>query len=308
MSPFFISRQLDLFSVLILFCSLFAAANSAAARDLHVDSSGGDDAAEVVHLSTNDGAEFGVWPGIPDKPVPALFVMATTIDTTLGGPIYRQSGNELGLEGYVCITVDLPCHGKQIRSNEPDGLSGWRHRCEAMENPMAELSQRLSKVLDHLIATGLVDPDRVAACGTSRGGFAALHFAAADRRVKCVAAFSPVTDLTALREFHGAENNPLVQQLAADQLAVPLADRAVWLIIGDRDQRVSTDACVRFARRVTESALAQNVSPQVELHVIPEPGGHTTPAVGPSMAAEWIRRHFQNVIDSKAPSDTAPPQ
>ena len=118
----------------------------------------------------------------------------------------------------------------------------------------------------------------MAACGTSRGGFAALHFAAADPRVKCVAAFAPVTDLGALTEFRGAEQNPLVARLALEHRADDLAGRAIWLIIGDRDDRVGTDNVIRFARSVTAASLKNGETAHVTLHVVPEPKGHTTPA------------------------------
>jgi dienelactone hydrolase len=143
-----------------------------------------------------------------------LFILASTIEATLGDPYYRQAGNELASRGYLCVSVDLPCHGQERRPAEPEGLAGWRYRCDHDENVIDDSNQRLRSVLDHLIETGLTDAQRVAACGTSRGGFAALHFAAADPRVKCVAAFAPVTDLSVLHEFRGAEQNPLVARLA----------------------------------------------------------------------------------------------
>jgi dienelactone hydrolase len=124
-------------------------------------------------------------------------------------------------------------------------------------------------VLDHLIAAGVADPERVAACGTSRGGFAALHFAAADPRVKCVAAFAPATDLGALSEFRGAGDHPLAARLALQRRDDDLAGRAVWLVIGDRDERVGTD------------------------HVVSEPRGHATPAGAAEQGAKWIEQQVR---------------
>lgn len=246
----------------------------------------------VIPLTTDSGVRFAVWPRVPDKPTPTLFVLASTTELTLGTPVYRQAANTLGPEGFLCVAVDLPCHGTQHAADEPEGLAGWRHRCDAGQDPMAELCGRLSSVLDHLIRTGRTDPEKIAVCGTSRGGFSALHFAAADSRVRCVAAWAPVTELTVLQEFHGAENNTLVQQLSAKNLADKLAGKAVWIIIGDRDLRVGTDDCIHFARQVTQAALLRKLSPQVHLHVIPEPKGHTTPQGGPELAAAWIREQL----------------
>lgn len=243
-------------------------------------------------METKTGVHYGVWGHESAKPAPTLFILANSIELTLGDAYPRQSGNQLAERGWLCVTIDIPAHGKQERENEPSGLAGWRHRMDQGEDLVAENNRRLSEVLDHLIAEGITDPDRVAACGTSRGGFLAMHFTAFDPRVACVAAFCPVTDLPVLREFHGAENNPLVQSLAVSQYADALANRPVWIVIGDRDERVGTDNTIALARRITASALKQDLDPAVELHVLPEPKGHTTPRGAAEQAAEWIQNQF----------------
>ena len=249
---------------------------------------------DVIPMQTSDGIEFGIWPGRPQKPAPTLIVLASTIQATLGQAYYRQCGNQLAEHGFLCVTIDLPCHGIQKRPDEPEGIAGWRYRCDRQENFITDLNQRLSAVLTWLIEQQLTDPERIAVCGTSRGGYSALQYAASDSRVRCVAAFAPVTDLSKLSEFQGAENNPLVQALSLENSAPRLAGRSVWLIIGDRDLRVSTDSAVRFARQVTEQSLTAKVSPDVDLHVVAEPKGHTTPAGAPEMAATWILRKLSN--------------
>jgi len=243
---------------------------------------------QVTIMETTTGVRFGLWGGASDVPAPTLFILANSIEGTLGDPYFRQSGNQLAEQGYLCVTIDIPGHGEQHRADEPEGLAGWRARTDQNENLVAETNRRLSEVLDYLIATGRTDLERVAACGTSRGGFLALQFIAHEPRVKCVAAFAPVTDLLALREFKGAEDNALVNSLSAINQAVKLANRPVWIIIGDRDERVGTDHAIALARAITASALAQGLDPAVELHVLPEPKGHTTPHGAPAAAATWI--------------------
>jgi dienelactone hydrolase len=247
---------------------------------------------EVTIAATATGVRFGYWPARPQTPAPTLFVLATTPETSLGEDYYRQAGDYLWKNGYLLVSVDLPCHGQEQREGEPSGLDGWRFRADRGEDFVADLTGRLSAVLDFLIAEGYADPERIAVCGTSRGGYSALQFAAADKRVKCVAAFSPVTDLVALREFHGAEENPLVEKLAIGQRAADLADRAVWIVIGDRDERVSSDKAIAFARKVTAEALKNGGDPRVDLHVLAQPKGHSTPDGAAAMAAEWIDKHL----------------
>ena len=242
---------------------------------------------------TETGVKFGIWGDKSATPGPTLFVLGSTIEETLGNPYFRQSGNLLAEDGYLCVSVDLPCHGLQKRPDEPKGLDGWRFRAERDEDFVAETVTRLKQVLDHLIEAGRTDADKVAACGTSRGGFIALHFAADDDRVKCIAAFAPVTDLEVLKEFNGLDQHPRTRSLAISHQVDKLAGRAVWLIIGDQDHRVGTDNTISLARQITTTSLAKKVPSQVELHVMPEPRGHTTPSGAAERAAGWIRQQLE---------------
>lgn len=258
-----------------------------------VSAGSAEEAARAVQvLETPGGVRFGIWGNPPKAPAPTLFILANTIEGTLGDAYFRQSGTVLAENGYLCVSIDLPCHGQQRRAEEPAELDGWRFRCEHGEDFVAETNERLRQVLDHLIAAGYTDTARVAACGTSRGGFLALHVAAADARVKCVAAYAPVTDLAVLREFRGAESNALISALALTQQAGALAGRAVWIVIGDQDARVGTEHAVALAHRIEAAARGQGLTNGVELHVEPEPRGHTTPAGASERSAKWIRRQI----------------
>lgn len=248
---------------------------------------------EVTIKKTTTGVEFGIWGLGENKPAPTLFVLGNDIQETLGGPYFRQAGNDLAKEGYISVTIDIPGHGTQHRENEPSGLAEWRHRMDQGEDIVAENNRRLSDVLDYLIAEGITDPDRIVASGTSRGGFLAMHFTAFDSRVKCVAAFAPVTDLIVLREFHGAEGNALVASRSVSEQAGQLANRPVWIVIGDRDERVGTDNAIALARKITALALSKGLNAAVELHVQPEPIGHTTPSGAAEGAATWIHQQVE---------------
>ena len=162
-------------------------------------------------LTTKTGVRFGIWPAKPQSPAPTLFLLANSIEGTLNDLYFRQSGNMLAKQGYLCVSVDLPCHGQERRKGEPAELVGWRRRCELGDDFVADVTKRCSAVLDELIATGLTDAEKIAVCGTSRGGFMGMHFAAADPRVKCVVAFGLLTDMTVLREFNGIERRELAQ-------------------------------------------------------------------------------------------------
>jgi dienelactone hydrolase len=245
----------------------------------------------VQSLKTPNGVAYGIWGEKPKAPAPTLIILAGTIEGTLGEDYYRRAGNILAEQGFLCVSIDLPCHGAEHRPTEPAQLSGWRYRAEHGEDFVAEFCQRLSGVLDELIAQGYTDPERIAICGTSRGGYLSLQFAAHEPRIRCVAAYAPVTDLVALREFHGAEANTMVQSLDVRKQADKLAGRPVWIIIGDQDERVSTDSAIDLARRITRASLDRKLTSQVDLHVIAEPRGHTTPHGAVEGSAAWLLTH-----------------
>jgi len=246
-------------------------------------------------MKTSSGVEFGLWGHLEAKHAPTFFILANSLEETLGSDYFRQSGNDLVKQGYLCVTVDIPGHGTELRSDEPEGIETWRVRTNAGEDFVAKTNRRLTEVLDFLIAEGLTDPEKIAVGGTSRGGFLAMHFTASEPRVKCVASYAPVTDLLVLREFHGAEDDALVASLSIAKQASKLASRGLWITIGDRDDRVGTDSAIALARDVTASALAQGLPGEVELHVIAEPKGHTLPAGAAEQAAKWILRQIEKL-------------
>jgi dienelactone hydrolase len=259
---------------------------------LHLPMSAADFEPALTIRETSAGVRFGVWARPMTHPAPTLFILASSIEETLGDQYFRQAGTELARRGYVCVAIDLPSHGREQRAGEPPGLEGWRWRLDRAEDIAAANNRRLAAVLDHLIAEGQADPARVAVCGTSRGGFLAMHFAASDPRVRAVASYAPVTDLASLREFRGAEEDRLVASLALVRRKEELARRAVWIVIGDRDERVDTDKAVALARQITSSALALGLDAKVDLHVPSEHRGHTTPEGAVEASVEWIHRQL----------------
>ena len=239
-------------------------------------------------LATGENINFAILGPKPAKPAPTLFIFALDADRTLNSETYRQAGNFLAQRGYLCVSIDLPCHGSQRRKGEAAEIKGWRQRIDAGENVMEEFTQRATKVLDYLIEEQYADPDKVAACGTSRGGFSACHFAMADPRIKCVAAYIPVADLRSISEFNGAETSLLLENISLIRNADKLAGRGVWISIGDRDLRVDTDRAVEFSRALSKSA-ANDPSRNIELRVS-SIEGHNTPPDAARESAYWIDR------------------
>jgi len=247
----------------------------------------GAEVGKIQLLKTGDGVAFSILGEKPAAPAPTLFIFALDAERTLNSSLYRQAGNILSERGYLCVSLDLPCHGVQRRNGEAAELKGWRQRIDAGENIMDEFAGRAKKVLDYLVAEKYTDPDKVAAGGTSRGAFSACHFAMVDPRIKCVAAYIPATDLGAITEFKGA-NAKLLKSLSLANNADRLADRGIWIGIGDQDFRASTDSAIEFARKLSAAAAAKKVPRNIELRVS-SIDGHKTPIGAAEQSADWIQ-------------------
>lgn len=243
--------------------------------------------------STPSGIRFGIVGEKGDQPAPTVVIFVKNIERTLEDPACNRMGMLLRQQnGSILVTLDIPAHGADRRPDEPsNGLSGWARRLGAGEDIVAPFLQKVSAVLDFLIANGTADPARIGVYGISRGGFLALYFTATDPRVKWCAAFAPVTSLLALEEFRGLNANAMVRSLGLDRIAPRLAGRPVWIAIGNNDDRVGTDNTIYFSRRVVEESLAQGKFPNIELQITTA-GGHDRAPGDWEAAVAWSLHHF----------------
>lgn len=250
--------------------------------------------ARTIRTRTTDcGVRFGFIDQNSAVPTPTVILMNShSAADALQDPFGGRCAELLVQAGFRCVTIDIPCHGDQRRMGEPDELDGWANRAAKREDFVADVNRRLSSVLDDLINRGLTDPARIVACGTSRGGFLACHFAAHDSRVRCVTAFAPVTDLSVLEEFRDIRDSPFVSQLAISKIVDRLAGRPIWIVIGDRDERVGTEEARSTARRLTQAARLRHFPSRVEFQIVSEPRGHTLPPHVGDDAATWIQKQL----------------
>jgi len=239
---------------------------------------------------TKDGLRFGWLGSKPTNPLPTVLFIGGAVEDSLVGPEYTEAITTLGPR-FLFATLDIPGFGEDRREGEPGGIQTWRYRLDHNEDFIGDFVRRASAVLDHLIAEGFTDPARVAAFGTSRGGFLSLHFSAADQRVSHVAGYAPVTDLFVLTEFAKMTNEQPARLICASRIADRLTERKIWLIIGSTDFRVSTERTMDFTGRVIESALAQGRTPAIELHVQTSEG-HRVPPFSYESGARWLLRQW----------------
>lgn len=243
---------------------------------------------KVKVLQTPSGVRFVLLGDKGSAPAPALFIFATSADDSVANPGYAKIGHLLAKRDVLSISLDIPCHGGDVRPGEQaSSLSGWRTRLEKDGDLVPTFTKKVSTVLDYLIKERYTDPRKVAACGTSRGGFMALHAAAAEPRIGYVVALAPVIDLLALSEFAGMDKHEPTKALALANHADKLAGRAVWLCIGNHDERVGTDHSIVFTRKLVAASVARKKPANVELHVMAT-NGHRIHATAHDEAAAWL--------------------
>ena len=239
-------------------------------------------------LRTPSGVLFGLRGETSGGPAPLLFQFGGTIKDALTNPDFCRSSDLLIERGWRVVSIDLPVHGTEVREGETEwDMNGWRKRLERGENLMADFMRRGTAVLDHCVAQRIADPDRIAAAGSSRGGFSALHLAAADGRPKWIGAIAPLTKLTVPREFEPAQYLTAARALAVHNLVDKLVGKSVWICIGNDDQRVGTDSTIEFSRRLVETNKGRGLEADVELHVLNYDGHLSTPADHDALAA-WL--------------------
>jgi len=248
----------------------------------------------ITILRLPGGLRFGLIGDRPAQPAPTLFVLQGSLEVARREPIYTEVARRMAPHGFISVLLDAPVHGEDQRPDEPAELAGWRTRLERGENFIEGFTAKARAVLDYLVQERYADPARVAACGTSRGGFLAFHLAAAEPRIRCIGGIAPVSDLIALREFHGTSHPRQAEALALTTLAPRLAGRPAWVTIGNHDTRIDTERVIAFTRALVQAGAAagkDDAPVPVELIVNATAGHRSTPRDHELLAA-WLLEQF----------------
>ena len=210
-------------------------------------------------------------------PDPALLLtFASTRRETMTVAPYDESAKAFVAAGHRALSFDLPEHGDRVTPGREAGIAGMCQALVAGRDPFELFVADGRAAVDACLRRGLARAGRVFACGVSRGGYCALRLAAADPRIGGVAGFAPVTDWRAVREFAPVKSRSDVAALALDNYAAKLAGRPVWLAIGNRDDRVGTECCTRFALRVFEAEAGLGLrASRVCFQVVDDSQGHS---------------------------------
>jgi dipeptidyl aminopeptidase/acylaminoacyl peptidase len=176
-----------------------------------------------------------------------------------GGPIGVQDTRE-----FDPVVQSLAAHGYAVLQVNYRGSAGrGTGFLEAGHGAWGKgIEDDIEAALDHVIAQGLVDADRVCSFGGSYGGYSALiGVTRRPQRYRCAAAFAAPTDLVLLSSeyFDGSDGRRIFarnvgdpdadrERLIAVSPAYRVADMNVpiLLIQGDRDRVVDPEHAYRM--------------------------------------------------------------
>ncbi|MES2200085.1 MAG: alpha/beta hydrolase, partial [Chlamydiota bacterium] len=106
-----------------------------------------------------------------------------------------------------------------------------------------------------------------------------------------IATIAPLTQISAGKDFEFLSLCPILETLNLHHLTESLCSKTQRIYIGNRDVRVGTDACYKWARSLVEAAYENRIrSPHIELIIGPSIGhlGHGTTKENFEEGAKWI--------------------
>lgn len=232
---------------------------------------------------------FSPPPGKLAKDPLLLMTFAMDWKTSLTVEPYDITAQEFLKQGHRVLSFDIPNHGARV-NEYGQAITGLRNAFVAGHDPFAMFTRDAVAVLDRCIEDGLTTPGKVVACGTSRAGYLALRFMAAEPRLSGVAVYAPVTDWRDLTEFAADKTNPGVAELNIANYADKLAGRPLSVVIGNHDTRVNTASCCRFYIALQDASARKKVDDTgLNFRVLDTPGHSSQPAWYAESAAFLIK-------------------
>jgi predicted esterase len=239
----------------------------------------------ISHLEIRPGLQVS-WTGAPLEhgALPGFFYFALSAEESLGQDPYNQPIAALAEAPIRCYSLTLPSHGAGFDHRE--AMYEWARDVEVGATALLQFLDEVEEAIRFLVGAGWLLKDRIAFGGLSRGGFIATHLAVRLGNAAGVVGYAPLTRISYLSELKGVG-----QSLDLHALVPRLTRTPIRFYIGNRDLRVSTDACYAFIREVAEAGYADGVrSPMAELFITRSIGhqGHGTPQASFHGGAEWI--------------------
>ncbi len=246
------------------------------------------DGTEICYLGL--GPEAG--------PLPALFYFSLSGEESLTLSPYNSPAALLEGAPLRVFSMTIPGHGEDF--DKLHAIKYWADQMAEENYILEEFFEKITSSIDWLIENGYVDPDHIAVGGLSRGAFVATHVAALEKRIKIILGFAPLTKLSATEEFSSAERGVRVKVRAATLDLEHLAEKLTHIhnlrfYIGNRDERVSTDACYCFLRKLANTAheiRARHMNVELNLTQAIGHKGHGTSPQTFEEGTLWVKDHL----------------
>ena len=226
-------------------------------------------------------------PALEEGKLPAFFYFALSGEDSLNLDPFNQPVVSLDTFPLRVFSMTIPGHGEGLKNTEAMGY--WAREIENGNDPLTPFFEQCQESVEFLIQHEIVDEKQMAVGGLSRGGYIALHLASRISAFHTVLGYAPLTTMRTIGEFEQILHHEMIQSLEIDRN--PLIGKRIRFYIGNRDLRVSTDACYQFVRELTDLSYDHQVrSPEIELLISPSIGhkGHGTPPQIFKAGAEWI--------------------
>jgi len=238
----------------------------------------------------NNLAIYHRGPDLSKGALPAVFYFALEGRQSLIQDPFCQPISFLEQSPIRCFSFTLPFHGEENEKKRAMHL--WTEAFEQGSNFFETFLQQAVENIDYLINCNLVENYGLAACGLSRGGFVACHLAARHSALQTILAFAPMTQFGILTDYKNKIAPPIVPALSIEHLAEQLCMKTIRFYIGNRDQRVGTNACYCCIETLVETAYqnGQRAAP-IELMITPSIGhkGHGTAPHIFHEGAKWLK-------------------
>lgn len=233
-----------------------------------------------------------IGPPLEQGPLPAVFYFALSAEDSLHLAPFNQPALSLLPFNTRVFSITLPGH---------DGLPAkeamhyWADYLRKGHNIIEEFIAQAHSIIKTLIEKNIVQKDKLAVMGLSRGVFIACHLAAVIPAVSTILGFAPLTNLSAIKEF--SEPPSMLDALNLNNLAGALANRKVRFYIGNHDTRVGTKHCFDFFSNLVQKAVEKKIRPiPMELIIKPSIGheGHGTSPEIFQEGANWLGKIMEN--------------
>lgn len=222
-----------------------------------------------------------------------LVTLAADKETSLYVEPYNLTAQRFLEAGHRVVSFDLPSHGARIDENG-EGIQGFRNTFVQGIDPFQLFLEDARAVIDRCLADGLAQQGRIMACGTSRAGYLALRLMAADPRVSAAAAYAPVTDWRHLSEFASERECEDLAAMRLSEFADGMVGRPIFFVIGNHDERVSSESCCRFYLELIAANRNQGMDDSHINFQVQDVPGHASQPAWYAAGADFLLRALPN--------------